>query len=307
VWTTFNEPWCTAYLGYASGVHAPGRTEPAAALAAVHHLNLAHGLAGQVVRSLAPSSQLSVTLNLHVLRPATDSPADVDAARQTDGLANRLFLGPMLEGAYPDDVLADTADVTDWSFVRDGDAKTAQVPLDVLGVNYYSPARVAAWDGVSPRVMADGHGVSAHTPWVGAGHVEFLPQPELPVTAMGWPVDATGLTELLVRLHREYPGLPLMVTENGVAYADEPGPDGVVHDADRIEYLRSHLEATCAAMDAGADVRGYFAWSLMDNFEWAYGYERRFGLIRVEPGTLARVWKDSAHWYAEVAKTHRLP
>jgi beta-glucosidase len=307
VWTTFNEPWCTAYLGYASGVHAPGRTEPAAALAAVHHLNLAHGLAGRAVRSLAPSAQLSVTLNLHVIRPASDSPADLDAARQADGIANRLFLGPMLGGAYPEDVLADTAAVTDWSFVKDGDAATAHVPLDVLGVNYYSPARVAAWDGESPRVMADGHGASAASPWVGADHVEFLPHPDLPVTAMGWPVDPTGMTELLLRLHRDHPDQPLMITENGVAYADEPGPDGVVHDTDRIAYLQSHLEAVGAAIDGGADVRGYFAWSLMDNFEWAYGYERRFGLIRVEPETLARVWKDSAHWFAEVVKTNQLP
>jgi beta-glucosidase len=307
VWTTFNEPWCTAYLGYASGVHAPGRTEPAAALAAVHHLNLAHGLAGRVVRSLAPASSLSVTLNLHVVRPATSSPADVDAARQADGLANRVFLGPMLSGAYPDDVLADTASVTDWSFVQDGDAKTACVPLDVLGVNYYSPAKVAAWDGESPRVMADGHGESAASPWVGADHLEFLPQPEYPHTAMGWPVDATGMTELLVRLHEEYPTQPLAITENGVAYDDVVSPDGAVHDADRIEYLRSHIEAVGVAMDAGADVRGYFAWSLMDNFEWAYGYDRRFGLIRIEPGTLERVWKDSAHWYADVVKANALP
>jgi beta-glucosidase len=307
VWTTFNEPWCTAYLGYASGVHAPGRTEPAAALAAVHHLNLAHGLAGRVVRSLAPDSSLSVTLNLHVLRPATSSAADVDAARQADGIANRVFLGPMLTGAYPDDVLADTAAVSDWSFVQDGDAKTACVPLDFLGVNYYSPARVAAWDGVSPRVMADGHGVSAASPWVGGDHLEFLPQPEFPVTAMGWPVDASGLTELLVRLHEDYPSQPLAITENGVAYHDVREPDGAVHDADRVEYLRSHIEAMGLAMDAGADVRGYFAWSLMDNFEWSYGYERRFGLIRIEPGSLERVWKDSAHWYAAVARSNTLP
>jgi len=307
IWTTFNEPWCTAYLGYASGVHAPGRTEPAAALAAVHHLNLAHGLAGRVIRSLAPASALSVTLNVHLLRPASDSPTDADAVRQADGLANRVFLGPMLTGAYPADVLADTAAVTDWSFVRDGDAATAHVPLDLLGVNYYAPAVVRAWDGVSPRVMADGHGASVSSPWVGADHLEFPPQPELPRTSMGWPVDASGMAELLLRLHRDHPGVPLAITENGAAYPDPVGADGVVHDADRIEYLRTHLEAVGRAIDAGVDVRGYFAWSLMDNFEWAYGYDRRFGLLRVDPDTLERTWKDSAHWYAEVARTNRLP
>jgi beta-glucosidase len=307
VWTTFNEPWCTAYLGYASGVHAPGRTEPAAALAAVHHLNLAHGLAGRVIRSLAPDAALSVTLNVHHLRPASDAPADLDAVRRADGLANRVFLGPMLTGAYPEDVIADTSAVTDWPFLKDGDAETAHVPLDLLGVNYYTPALIRAWDGVSPRVMADGHGASPSTPWVGADHLEFLPQPELPQTAMGWPVDASGMAELLLRLHRDHPGVPLAVTENGAAYPDPVGADGVVHDADRIEYLRTHLEAVGRAIDGGADVRGYFAWSLMDNFEWAYGYDRRFGLIRVDPGTLERTWKDSAHWFAERARTNQLP
>ncbi|HVD28734.1 MAG TPA: family 1 glycosylhydrolase, partial [Mycobacteriales bacterium] len=216
-WTTLNEPWCSAYLGYASGVHAPGRTEPAAALAAVHHLNLAHGLAGRVVREQAPGAQLSVTLNLHVARPDSDSDADRDAARRIDALANRAFLGPMLDGGYPADLLADTAGVTDWSFVADGDERAAAVPLDVLGVNYYSTGRVRAWDGLSPRSAADGHGSSAHTPWVAADDVDFLPQPG-PHTAMGWNIDPGGLTELLLRLHREYPEQPLMVTENGAAF-----------------------------------------------------------------------------------------
>ena len=184
-WTTFNEPWCSAYLGYASGVHAPGRTEPAAALAAVHHLNLAHGLAGRVVRELAPAAELSVTLNLHVIRPASDSAADRDAVRRIDALANRAFLGPMLDGAYPADLLADTASVTDWSFVQDGDEKLIAVPLDVLGVNYYSSTLVRAWDGVSPRSDADGHGASAASPWVGRG------QRRLPAAAR--PVHGDGL------------------------------------------------------------------------------------------------------------------
>jgi beta-glucosidase len=305
-WTTLNEPWCSAYLGYASGVHAPGRTDPAAALAAVHHLNLGHGLAGRVVRDLAPQAQLSVTLNLHVIRPASDSAADVDAVRRTDALANRAFLGPMLQGAYPDDLFADTVRVTDWSFVQDGDAALAAVPLDVLGVNYYSSARVRAWDGRSPRAESDGHGGSEHSAWPGATDVEFLDQPG-PHTAMGWNIDPPALTELLLRLHRDHPGQPLMMTENGAAFDDVVSPDGAVHDDRRVDYLHRHIDAVGDAMDAGADVRGYFVWSLLDNFEWGYGYDRRFGVIRVDYDTQVRTWKDSAHWYQRLARTSQLP
>ena len=295
-WTTLNEPWCSSYLGYGSGVHAPGRTEPAAALAAVHHLNLAHGIGARVVRELAPQAQVSLTLNLHVFRPATDSAADADAVRQVDVLANGAFLGPTLDGAYPPQLLADTAGITDWAFVHDGDLATAHVPLDVLGVNYYSTQLVRRWDGSTERSEDDGHGRSVHSPWVGAGTVEFLPTPG-PHTQMGWNIDPSGLTELLLRLHSDYPDLPLMITENGAAFVDEVAPDGAVHDVQRIAYVRDHLNAVGAAMDKGADVRGYFVWSLMDNFEWAYGFERRFGVIRIDYATQERIWKDSAHWY----------
>ena len=296
-WTTLNEPWCSAYLGYAAGVHAPGRTEAAASLAAVHHLNLAHGLGGRVVRELVPAAQLSVTLNLHVVRPDDPtSEADRDAVRQIDALANRAFLGPMLDGAYPADLLADTAPLTDWSFVRDGDEKIIAVPLDVLGVNFYSTQRVTRWSGQGAKAAADGHRPSEHSAWPAADLVEWLPQPG-PLTAMGWNIDPGGLTELLLRLHREYPDVPLMVTENGSAFADVVGADGAVHDPERTAYLRDHLNAVAQAREEGADVRGYFVWSLLDNFEWAYGYDRRFGIIRVDYATQERVWKDSAHWY----------
>ena len=305
-WTTLNEPWCAAYLGYASGVHAPGRTEPAAALAAVHHLNLAHGLAGRVVREAAPAAELSVTLNLHVSRPASESDADRDAVRRIDALGNRAFLGPMLDGAYPADLLADTASVTDWSFVHEGDEKVAAQPLDVLGVNYYTTNLVRAWDGVSPRSDADGHGSSAHSPWVAADDVDFLPQPGQH-TAMGWNIDPTGMTELLLRLKGEYPGQPLMITENGAAFDDVVSPDGAVHDANRVDYLHRHIDAVGEAIDQGADVRGYFVWSLLDNFEWSFGYDRRFGIIRVDYDTQERLWKDSAHWYQRLVATDELP
>ena len=306
IWTTLNEPWCAAYLGYASGVHAPGRTEPAAALAAVHHLNLGHGLAGRAVRAeLGDEAQVSVTLNLHVARPADpDSAADREAVRRIDAVGNRAFLGPMLDGAYPDDLIADTAPITDWSFVRDGDTATARVPLSCLGVNYYKPDLVRHYDGIGPKDMADGH-MHGASPWVGADDVDFVAQPG-PYTSMGWNIDPSGLTELLLSLAGRYPDLPLMITENGAALPDPVGDDGLVHDADRIDYLRGHIDAVGEALDTGADVRGYFVWSLLDNFEWAHGYDKRFGVIRVDYDTLVRTLKDSARWYADLVRTRRL-
>ncbi|MCV2394075.1 GH1 family beta-glucosidase [Actinotalea sp. M2MS4P-6] len=306
-WTTLNEPWCSAFLGYASGVHAPGRTEPAGALAAAHHLNLAHGLAGRAVRDgLGDRGLLSLTLNLHVVRPASQAPGDLDAARRIDAVANRIFLEPVLDGTYPADLLADTAAVTDWSFVHDGDLEVTHTGLDVLGVNYYSSQEVRAARPGEPRSMDDGHGASTSSPWVGSPDVEFLPRSG-PLTAMGWNIDPSGMTELLVGLHHRYPELPLMITENGAAFDDEVSPDGRVHDPRRIAYVHDHVAAVGDAMEAGADVRGYLLWSLMDNFEWAYGYHRRFGIIRIDYDTLERTWKDSAYWYRALISTGRLP
>jgi beta-glucosidase len=309
LWTTFNEPWCSSFLGYGSGVHAPGVTDGAAALAATHHLNLAHGLAVRVIREeLGDEAPVSVVLNLHVARAASDDPADVAAKRRIDAVGNEVFLGPLFDGGYPDDLLADTAHVTDWSFVHPGDVETIATPIDVLGVNYYATSIVrhgtpAVGDG-GPG--PDGHRLSLHTPWVGCDEVEFLPTPG-PHTEMGWNIDPGGLTELLTHLHRRYPTLPLMVTENGSAFDDEVGPDGLVHDPERTAYLHDHVEAVGAAMDAGVDVRGYVVWSLMDNFEWAYGFSKRFGLVRVDYGTLERTVKDSGRWYRELATTNTLP
>ncbi|MGA5761107.1 GH1 family beta-glucosidase [Nonomuraea bangladeshensis] len=304
-WITLNEPWCSAYLGYASGVHAPARTDPAAALAAVHHLNLGHGLAVQALRSTAArDARMSVTLNLHHVRGVSE--ADAVAVRKADALSNLAFLGPMLEGAYPRDLIEATSSVTDWSFVRDGDEAAARQPIDVLGVNYYNPTLVRHWDGSGPKETADGHQDGAASPWIACEDVEFVRQPG-PYTEMGWNIDETGLTELLLRLHRDYPGLPLMITENGAAFPDPVGEDGLVHDADRVDYLRRHLSAVAEAIAGGADVRGYFVWSLMDNFEWAHGYAKRFGIVRVDRETMERTWKDSAHWYRDVVATGKLP
>ncbi|WP_407840778.1 GH1 family beta-glucosidase [Streptomyces sp. DSM 116496] len=305
-WITLNEPWCSAFLGYGSGVHAPGRTDPVAALRAAHHLNLGHGLAVQALRSALPGdARLAVSLNLHEVRPLTSSPADQEAARRIDAVGNRIWLGPMLEGAYPEDLLADTAHLTDWSFVRDGDTAAIHQPLDLLAVNYYTPTVVSHVVQGAERPQDDGHGNSEHSPWPGADEVAFHRAPG-ERTAMGWSVDPSALYDLLTRTAARYPGLPLVISENGAAYEDEVGPDGTVHDPERAAYVHAHLDAVHRAIGAGTDVRGYFLWSLLDNFEWSYGYAKRFGAVHVDYDTLKRTPKSSAHWYAAVARTGEL-
>lgn len=305
-WTTLNEPWCSAFLGYGSGVHAPGRTDPADALRAAHHLNLAHGLAVRALRERLPAeAQISVTLNLHHVRPLTDSAEDTDAARRIDGVANRVFTGPMLDGAYPADVIEDTASVTDWAFVQDGDTELIHQPLDFLGVNYYSPTLVSKRTGTATQ-RSDGHGASEHSPWPAADDVDFHQTPG-PTTAMGWTVDPSGLYELLLRVSEDHPGLPLMITENGAAFDDYANPEGEVRDPERIAYLEGHLTAVHRAIEAGVDLRGYFLWSLLDNFEWSYGYSKRFGMVYVDYASQRRIPKSSAHWYAKVTRANSLP
>jgi beta-glucosidase len=302
---TLNEPWCSAFLGYASGVHAPGLTDDASALAAAHHLNLAHGLGVEVLRAHAPPvTQVSISLNLHNVRAASDSDLDRDAARAVDAISNRIFLDPMLRGAYPSDLIADTAHVVDWpSLIHDGDLAVISAPIDFLGVNYYSPSLVASVDGDSSATAAlsgaDPMGANAPSKWPGSDLAQAVPQPG-PYTGMGWRIEPQSLTELLLRVDRDYPGTPLMITENGAAFADEVGASGVVDDQDRIEYVRDHLAAVHAAIEAGVDLRGYFLWSLMDNFEWAWGYGKRFGIVHVNYETQARTPKASALWYRDV-------
>ncbi|PFG40710.1 beta-glucosidase [Georgenia soli] len=308
VWTTLNEPWCSAFLGYASGVHAPGRTDPAGALAAAHHLNLAHGLAAQAIREeLGEETNVSVTLNLHVTRPADpERPADLEAAHEVDLVGNHIFLGPLLDGSYPVELRELTAHLTDWSFVQPGDLVQIRQRLDVLGVNYYSTNYVRRREpGETATGGTGGHGDGAASPWVGLDRVEFL-DPAGPLTDMGWNIEPDGLYELLTALDNAYDGLPLMVTENGAAFPDVVDEDGRVHDPERLDYVRRHLDAVARAIEDGADVRGYFVWSLLDNFEWAYGYTKRFGIVRVDYDTQVRTPKDSARWYAQVARTGEL-
>ncbi|HEY3869143.1 MAG TPA: GH1 family beta-glucosidase [Actinocrinis sp.] len=300
LWTTLNEPWCSAYLGYATGEHAPGQTDEAASLAAVHHLNLAHGLACAAVRAeVGPKAQLSITLNLTAVRGASDSPGDLESVRRIDGVANRVFLEPLLRGRYPEDVMADTAHLTDWSFVLDGDTKAINAPIDVLGINYYSPTIVAA-----PQPGADRDQAARPTAFPGCQDITFPPV-DGARTAMGWLIDAQALRTLLLRVHRDYAGIPMIITENGAAFDDYADPSGKVNDPERIAYLSAHLDAAADALADGVDLRGYYLWSLMDNFEWAHGYGRRFGLIHVDYATQRRTWKASAYWYRDFVAAQR--
>jgi beta-glucosidase len=282
-WTTLNEPWCAAFLGYASGVHAPGRTDPVAAVAATHHLLLAHGLGLSVIRDAVPAANAGITLNLYPVAPRDpQDEADVDAARRIDGLQNRIFLDPLTKGHYPPDVMADLAEYGIFDLTEPGDMKLISAPIDFLGVNYYRD------------YLVSGHGTpESPSPWVGSEHVTFPPRP-FPLTDSGWEVNPEGLTTLLVDLHHAYPGLPLYITENGASYPDR------LDDADRVFFLDGHIRAAGEAIAQGVDLRGYFCWSLLDNFEWAEGYAKRFGLIRVDFKTQERTPKQSAHWYSQV-------
>jgi beta-glucosidase len=302
-WTTLNEPWCSAFLGYAAGEHAPGHTDAAEALTAAHHLLLAHGLAVQQLRSALPAgTTVSITLNPGLPRPIADTPQDRAAADKVYGLQTRMWTDPLFRGTYPADVQGFTAAVTDWSFVQDGDLDIISAPIDVLGVNFYNPGLVGHKGDPS---LADAGKHSAAAMWPGCDDVRFVDIPG-EHTAMGWPVDETGLHELLLRLYRDY-GVPLVITENGAAYDDSVSADGEIHDTQRVSYLRRHLGAAHQAIADGVDLRGYYVWSLMDNFEWAWGYDKRFGVVRVDFETQQRTIKDSGHFYRDVVQSNSLP
>ncbi len=309
--TTLNEPWCSAFLGHGTGVHAPGVTDNATALAAAHHLMLAHGLGTAALRDAMPSTgKVSLTLNLAQVHGASDSEADRDAVRHVDGLTNRIFLDPVLRGTYPDDIVADLGHTSDFSFLHDGDLAAIAAPIDTLGVNFYSPTLVTAATAAlreqsTAEWVNDPQAAPGPSVFPGTDLAYALPQ-DGPHTAMGWLIDPASLTELLLRVHRDHPGLPLVITENGAAFDDEVSADGAVHDDARIDYVRGHLAAVHAAIEQGVDVRGYFLWSLMDNFEWAWGYSKRFGIVHVDFATQERRLKDSALWYRGVVAANGL-
>jgi beta-glucosidase len=302
-WTTLNEPWCAAYLGYAAGAHAPGRQDPSDGIAAGHHLLLAHGRAVQALRAADPSLSLGITLNLSVIDPVdVDDASDVDAARRIDGQINRIFLDPLFRGEYPHDVLVDLEAVWPAGLVRDGDLASIATPLDFLGVNYYHGEAVSLRPAAPREAMEAPTERPTSTPFPAASDV-FFHSRELPRTSMDWEVQPEGLTRLLRRLHDEYSapaGTALYVTENGAAFDDVVSPDGEVQDADRVSFLEAHLGAVADAVASGVDVRGYFYWSLLDNFEWAWGYAKRFGIVRVDYETQQRTIKASARRYAEL-------
>ncbi|MCP2334669.1 GH1 family beta-glucosidase [Actinoalloteichus caeruleus] len=295
-WITLNEPFCSAFIGHAEGRHAPGAREGTPALAAAHHLLLAHGLAVSCLRD-AGAGEVGITLNPERITAVGDGEEEIAAARRAETLRNLAFTDPILGARYPEWERETWGPLADGSYRRDGDLAVIAAPLDFLGVNYYAPSRVAP----APRVEAD---PARRTAWdVGAVAAGW---PGARTTEMGWPVVPSTLTDLLTGLVERYPGLPpLYITENGSAEADQVGPDGVVHDEGRVDYLREHLGAVARAVDLGVDVRGYYAWSLLDNFEWAYGYDRRFGLVHVDYDTQTRTPKDSYHWYRRAIAGHR--
>jgi beta-glucosidase len=283
-WATHNEPWCIATQGHEDGSHAPGHKDPGEALRAAHHLLLSHGWAVGEIRRNVPDAQIGIVLNFSPAWPVTGSEADLEAARRFDGLFNRWYLDPLFRGTYPADAVADRIrrghlETSELPFAKDGDLATIKAPLDFLGVNYYSRTAVKAGPGGDPIAVA------------------MVPREEL--TDMGWEVFPQGLTEILVRVAREYGPRSIYVTENGAAFPDAVGATGRVADARRTAYLRSHVAAAHRALSAGVPLGGYFAWSLLDNFEWQHGYTKRFGLFRVDFDTGQRTAKDSAYWYRD--------
>jgi beta-glucosidase len=279
-WITHNEPWVVAFVGHVQGRFAPGVRDWPTALRVAHHLLLSHGLAVDML-----PGTVGIALNLSPIHPAGDG--DEDVARIFDGHLNRWFLDPVFRGRYPEDLreLYETR-VGALDAVRDGDLELIARPIDFLGINYYFLSRVRADPDDDP---------------LGASIV----QGRGPLTAMGWEVEPAGLHELLVRLHRDYGAPPLYITENGAAYDDPASTNGVVADPERVAYLQGHVDAVARAIEDGADVRRYLAWSLMDNFEWNSGYSKRFGIVHVDYATQRRTLKSSGAWYRDlIARTH---
>ncbi|MFD8676229.1 GH1 family beta-glucosidase [Streptomyces seoulensis] len=283
-WATLNEPLCSAWIGHLEGKMAPGWTDLTAAVRASYHLLLGHGLATQAIRAAAPDAEIGIVTNLSTVHAATDSPEDVAAAHRQDGHVNRWWLDPVHGRGFP----ADMVEVYGVELPeKPGDLETIATPLDWLGLNYYMPAHVADDpDGPAP-------------------YARSVRREGVPRTGMDWEIDASGIETLLLRLTEEYGARSIYVTENGSSFPDRVGPDGTVDDPERRAYLESHLAACASAVAKGAPLAGYFAWSLMDNFEWAYGYDKRFGLFHVDYATQARTIKASGRRYAEIIDTHR--
>ncbi|MFG2960661.1 GH1 family beta-glucosidase [Streptomyces sp. NPDC048291] len=283
-WTTLNEPSCSAWIGHLEGKMAPGWTDLTAAVRASYHLLLGHGLAAQAIRAAAPGAEVGIVNNLSTVFAATDRPEDVAAVRRHDGHVNRWWLDPVHGRGFPADMV-ETYGVE--LPERPGDLATIATPLDWLGLNYYFPAYIENDpDGPAP-------------------YARSVYRTDVPRTGMDWEIDASGIETLLLRLTNEYGARKLYVTENGSAYPDVVRPDGTVDDPERQAYLVGHLAACASAARKGAPLAGYFAWSLLDNFEWAYGYDKRFGLVHVDYDTQVRTIKGSGHRYGDIIRDHR--
>jgi beta-glucosidase len=296
MWSTFNEPWCFAFLGHATGHHAPGLRDPRAAVTVAHHQLLAHGLALQAMRAERAGLQLGIVVNPSPVEREGAPPADDDQIRRIDAIHNRWWFDATLTGVYPADLLDDYGPLAD--AILPGDLTHISQPLDWIGINYYFDILVR---GTRPHESSHPR-MNAYPTVTGTTESDTRPDH----TDMGWPITPQGFTNLLVRLQRDYPNLPpVHITENGCAY-DDPVVDGRIRDRRRIEYVDLHLRALADAIDQGVDVRSYYQWSLMDNFEWAFGYARRFGLVHVDFDTLERTWRDSAYWYRDVISRNGL-
>ncbi|WP_345984266.1 GH1 family beta-glucosidase [Streptomyces sp. DSS69] len=282
-WATLNEPLCSAWIGHLEGRMAPGLTDLTAAVRASYHLHLGHGLAVRAIRAASSDARVGIVNNLSPIVPASTSEADLAAARRADGHINRWWLDPVLGRGYPQDMV-ETYGVE--LPVRPGDLETIAAPLDWLGLNYYFRQIVTA----DPSGQAPGF---TQVPVADGRH-----------TYMDWEVYADGLEQLLLRLTEEYGVERIYVTENGSAYQDTVAADGSVHDPERVRYLEEHLAACARAVAKGAPLAGYFAWSLLDNFEWAYGYDKRFGLVHVDYATQRRTVKSSGRRYAALIREH---
>lgn len=307
LWTTINEPWVVSYLGYALGMHAPGIADPAQAAAAHHHLLLAHAVAQAAIHEHDAQAQVGIALNMSHVYPYSDDSADVAAAALADLQLNASFLDPLVRGHYP----AQMGRVHPlWArgagLVRDGDEAliAAQRP-DFLSINTYHPRYVCDPER-SALARAAGYSGGFTAPFsLGLPFTDVEP-PGLPRTDMGWIIEPRGLTDLLRRLGREAPGLPLYISENGMSSADYADPAGAVKDPERVAYLDGHLRAALQALREGVDLRGYWAWSFLDNFEWSFGYGKRFGLVYVDYPSGRRVPKSSFEWYRGVIAANGL-
>lgn len=283
-WLTLNEPYCAAMVGHYEGRHAPGIRDEAKAVTALHHLLLAHGKAVQALRADGVAGQVGITCNLTSPHAATHSDADVDAARRLDLYENRMYLDPLFRGSYPDDAKAYYQGVTNFEFVQPGDLETIAEPTDFFGINYYERHLVTA----DPTNPARG--------WM------RVPDPK--PTTVGIGVHPEGLREILQRISADYTPLPLIVTETGLSLHDYVDPERQIKDDERVAFFDSHIRATHDAIQDGVNVAGFFPWSLMDNYEWAWGYAYRFGMYYVDYATQERLPKRSAKWFAQVTRAN---